>query len=152
MVDILRMIDPLPIKEEQRQKSESILSSNLPSSSSSYQQRKYQRPSYHYNQRRLQLQQRNESTEVEDVFVDDEIPTITASINKAANTSNEHKNASTIFNNDEQKQASSLISTDTDGKDTTNTIATQSTIDEPLSEGLTNEESSTSTSTAHTTN
>jgi hypothetical protein len=78
MIDILRMIDPLSIQEEQKQKNQSILSLN----SSSYQQRKYYRPSNHYNQPHLQQQQqqqqRNESIEVEDVFVDDEIPTITA--------------------------------------------------------------------------
>jgi hypothetical protein len=83
MVDILRIIDPLPIKEE---KSESVSSANA----SSYQQRKHQRPSYHYNQRRLQQNQRNESIEVEDVFADDEIPTITASINKATGNLKNH--------------------------------------------------------------
>jgi hypothetical protein len=77
MIDILRIIDPLPIQEEQKQKNSSITSPNY----SSCQQRKYRRPSNHYNQRYLQQQQRNESTEIEDVFVDDEIPTITASGN-----------------------------------------------------------------------
>jgi hypothetical protein len=71
MIDILRLIDPLPIKEEEQKQT--------PEYFSSYQQRKYRRPS---NQRRLQQQQRNESVDVEDVFVDDEIPTITALVNQ----------------------------------------------------------------------
>jgi hypothetical protein len=78
MIDILRMIDPLPIKEEQNS---SISYTNY----SSYQQRKYRRPSNHYNQRRSQQQQQHESIEIEDVFVDDEIPTITASGNFRTN-------------------------------------------------------------------
>jgi len=73
MIDILRIIDPLPIKQEQKQQN----------SSTSYQQRKYRRPSNnHYNQRRSQ---QRESIEIEDVFVDDEIPTITASGNLIEN-------------------------------------------------------------------
>lgn len=80
MIDILRLIDPLPIKEEEEQKQKT--SSISPTNYSSYQQqRKYRRPSNHYNQRRYQQQQRNESIDVEDVFADDEIPTITASGN-----------------------------------------------------------------------
>jgi hypothetical protein len=69
MIDLLRMIDPLPMKddEEQKQKNQSI--------SSSSQQRKYHRPSNHYNQHHSQ-EQRNESMDVEDVFVDEEISTI----------------------------------------------------------------------------
>jgi hypothetical protein len=78
MIDILRMIDPLPIKDETTPQTSSPSSQNY----YSYQQRKYRRPSNHYNQRRSQqYQQRNESADVEDVFVDDVIPTITASGN-----------------------------------------------------------------------
>lgn len=74
MIDLLRMIDPLPLKEDSRTKAHSP-------NSYSYQQRKYRRPSNH--QRRSQQQQQgNESIEIEDVFVDDEIPTITGSGNK----------------------------------------------------------------------
>jgi hypothetical protein len=78
MIDILRMIDPLPTKDETTPQTSSPSSQNY----YSYQQRKYRRPSNHYNQRRSQqYQQRNESADVEDVFVDDVIPTITASGN-----------------------------------------------------------------------
>ena len=76
MIDLLRLIDPLPIKEEeQKQKNEYF---------SSYQQRKYRRPS---NQRRNLNQQRNESIDTEDVFVDDEISTITALVNQISGNS-----------------------------------------------------------------
>jgi hypothetical protein len=80
MIDILRMIDPLPIKDESKIKTSSISS---PSNYYSYQQRKFRRSSNNYNQRRSQQQQqqRNESVDVEDVFVEDTIPTITASGN-----------------------------------------------------------------------
>jgi uncharacterized protein YhaN len=61
MVDILRSIDPLPPSDDE-------------------QQRKYSRSTFHSQQE--QLQQQDESLETEDVFVDDIIPTITASINR----------------------------------------------------------------------
>jgi hypothetical protein len=78
MIDILRLIDPLPIKQEQKSKNGSISSSASPS----YHQQKYRQPSNHSYQRRSQ--QRKESIEVEDVFADDEIPTITALVNKTS--------------------------------------------------------------------
>lgn len=82
MIDILRLIDPLPVPppDEQQQGDEPNSSVN----SSSYQQRKYQRSSYNYNQRRLQ--QQDESTEGEDVFVEDVIPTITAALERSRAT------------------------------------------------------------------
>ena len=68
MIDILRLIDPLPVPPPDEQQ----------------QQRKYQRSSYNYNQRRLQ--QQDESTEGEDVFVEDVIPTITAALERSRAT------------------------------------------------------------------
>ncbi|CAF3698097.1 unnamed protein product [Rotaria sp. Silwood1] len=85
MIDILRLVDPLPIIEEQEQKTESTSStSNIPSQQQQQQQhqhQKYRRYSNSHHQRRSQ-QQRNESTDTEDVFGNNEIPTITATINK----------------------------------------------------------------------
>jgi hypothetical protein len=63
---------------------------------------------------------------------------------------NEYKNSSTMSNDNEHKQASSLISTDTDVKDETNIISSSSPTDEPFYEASINEESSTSTPAAHT--
>jgi hypothetical protein len=105
MIDILRIIDPLPIKDESKIKTSSISS---PSNYYSYQQRKFRRSSNNYNQRRSQQQQqqqRNESVDVEDVFVEDTIPTITASV-----MADENKNSSNVFN--DTQEALSLISTD----------------------------------------
>jgi hypothetical protein len=76
MVDILRIINPIPT-EDKKQKSDSISSVNLTSYSPI--QHKYQRPSYHYTQERLEeqeQQQRTQSIEGEDVFVDDNTSTI----------------------------------------------------------------------------
>ncbi|CAF2820535.1 unnamed protein product [Rotaria sp. Silwood2] len=84
MIDILRMIEPLPIIEEQKQKHDSTSSTSNMSSQQQQQQQqqKYRRSSNSHHQRRLQQQEqpRNESIDTEDVFVNDEIPTITASI------------------------------------------------------------------------
>lgn len=81
MIDILRMIDPLPVSEEQKQKGKHESTSNV---SSQHHQQKNRRQS---NNRRNshpqhQLQQCNESTESEDVFINEEIPTITGSLSK----------------------------------------------------------------------
>ncbi|UJR22678.1 hypothetical protein I4U23_025715 [Adineta vaga] len=139
MIDILRTIDPLPIKQEQQQsKSESVSSNSNYPSSSSHSQRKYRRSSNNSYQRRHQ--QRNESFDAEDVFVDEEIATITGSIHKTADTT------------DEQKQQEQSFSTDTEAKNTT-----CSEIDESFSKINTNADSSTptvvsSTPTTDTTN
>ena len=73
MIDLLRMIDPLPpppppLNDEEESRTKAMTSP----------QRKYRRPSNH-RQRRSHSQRCNESIDVEDVFEDDEIPTITAS-------------------------------------------------------------------------
>jgi hypothetical protein len=71
----------------------------------------------------------------------------------------EDKNASKILIDNEQKQPLSLISTDTDVKDTINATSTHTTGDESFYQVNLNEESSTSTPTVvsgtpavHTTN
>ncbi|CAF1316863.1 unnamed protein product [Rotaria sordida] len=159
MIDILRIIDPLPIMEEQKQKNESISpTSNI----SSKHQQKYRRSSNSHHQRRTQQQQQqNESIDTEDVFVNDEIPTITASINKISDTSDENKNSSKMLNDNGQKQILSIISTDTNVDDTANVTSKHPATDESFYEVVNNEESSTfistptivsSTSTANTTN
>lgn len=105
MIDILRMIDPLPVQEETKPKTSST-------SSYSSQQRKYRRSSNNYSQHRSyqSQQQQNSSVEVEDVFVDDDIPTISATV-----MNNEHTNTTTIVSNliDNNKDKEVLISTDT---------------------------------------
>ncbi|CAF0835111.1 unnamed protein product [Adineta ricciae] len=128
MIDILRAIDPLPIKNEQQipsSKSESV-------SSSSHSQRKYRRPSNNSYQR--QHQQRTDSFEVEDVFVDEEIATITGTIQKTKDS------------NDEQKPPPPLhSSTDIDMKNINSSLAAHSNVDESVSKVNTNVDSSTPT-------
>lgn len=76
MIDLLRMIDPLPIKEQQEgvDSRTNILSADSYSSP----QRKYRRPS-NPRQRRSHPQRCHESIDVEDVFEDEQISTITTS-------------------------------------------------------------------------
>lgn len=103
MIDILRMIDPLPVQEETKPKTSST-------SSYSSQQRKYRRSSNNYSQHRsYQSQQQNSPIDVEDVFVDDNIPTISATV-----MNNEHTSTTTVSNlvNDNNEKEV-LISTDT---------------------------------------
>ncbi|CAF1294571.1 unnamed protein product [Adineta steineri] len=131
MIDILRLIDPLPIKQEQKSnKTEiSLSSSNFSSSSSQQQQRKYRRSSNNtYQQRRLQ--QKHDSIDAEDVFVDDEIATITSLIQKTYDTTNaQNKSVEDLIDN-EQKPSLLLNSTDTDVKNT---------VHSPVDESSTNE-------------
>ncbi|CAF3359628.1 unnamed protein product [Rotaria socialis] len=140
MIDILRTIDPIPIPEEQQQKRESTANAssqqetNRRQSSSSYQR--------HPHQHQQQQQNRNESVESEDVFANDEIPTITASLNKKSDVSNEQKaSPSKITNDNEQKLISPITANDIDVNDASKNSA----VDESYYEAVTNQEPSTPT-------
>lgn len=118
MIDILRMIDPLPVQEETKPKTSST-------SSYSSQQRKYRRSSNNYSQRhsyQSQQQQQNSSADIEDVFVDDDIPTISATV-----MNNEHTIAATTISNlvDDNKDKEVLISTDTSNDESFYEVPTQ---------------------------
>jgi hypothetical protein len=72
MVDILRMINPIP--EEEKQNDLAILSSNLTSCSPVH--RKHQRPSSNYEEQYLKKERdRNTSIQAEDVVVDGDVST-----------------------------------------------------------------------------
>ncbi|CAF1099079.1 unnamed protein product [Rotaria magnacalcarata] len=135
MIDILRTIDPIPIPEEEQQKRESTSNvssqqeTNRRQSNSSYQR--------HAQQQQQQQPNRNESVESEDVFVNDEIPTITASLNQKSDVSNEQNaSSSKITNDNEQKPISPITSNDID----VNVASKNSEVDESYYEAVTNQE------------
>jgi hypothetical protein len=152
MVDLLRMINPVPplplsspVKLQPAR--ESTMSTTYSPAHRPYQQRKYQRPSYYYTQRRQTLPTRNESHESEEVFGDDDAPIpadkAAAAVADLSDVQSNNDTSTMMLNSSEQKQLLPRLPSPIDNASlaSSDSIPTRSATDEqPFYEAPVNED------------